>query len=50
MSSWLWWLAQAVSLAASFVVALILTRRFRRAYRRAQTDWVGLLGSMAIAQ
>jgi len=48
-ASWVWWLGQAVALAVSIVVALMLTRQLRRSHRPAQTDRVGLFGSIAIA-
>jgi hypothetical protein len=48
MPSWVWWLGQVVLLVAPIVLALILTRRSCRAYRRAETDWFGLFGSMTI--
>jgi hypothetical protein len=45
LSPWIWWLGQALALGVSVVVALVLTRQVRRA----QTDRVGLVGSIAIA-
>jgi hypothetical protein len=49
LSPWIWWLGQALALVVSVVVALVLTRQVRRSHRRAQTDRVGLFGSIAIA-